>query len=112
MAAIFAFKRTDLCINNEKFRLEGGMQANMIGDGLVQTLLNTSLLMHDMFQVGIQLAHMRLHDFNKQRLFIRVMVINTGRLNASHTSNLSKRCSMITILSKKLYSGYQDLFSY
>jgi len=88
------------------------MQANMIGDGLVQALLNTSLLMHDMFQVGIQLAHMRLHDFNQQCLFIRVMVINTGRLNAGHTSNISKRCSVITILSKKLYSGYQDLLSY
>src|SRR5258706_16335853 len=112
MVTVLTLQCPNLGINNEKLGLIGGMQANMIGDSGMKALLNTALLKHDMLQIGVQLAHISLHDFNQQCLLIGVMIINTSRLDTSNARNISEWCSVITILGKKLHSGSQNFFSH
>jgi len=102
-AAILTLKRSYLRVDDEELRLVGGMQANMVGDGLVKALLNAGLVMGNAFQVGIQVAHMRVHDLNQQRLFICIVIINTRGLNACQTRNIAHRCRVIAIFREQLH---------
>src|SRR5258708_29550658 len=55
---------------------------------------------------------MGLHNLNQERLFIGIMIVDTGCLDASQASYIAQRCRMVASLSKKFDSSITNFFSH
>src|SRR5579884_597393 len=84
----------------------------MVGHCLLKSLHWIIILAENALQVVIQALHMSFHNLDKQRLFIWVMVIDTGCLYACHTCDITQWRGVIAIFSKELDGCCQDTFAH